>query len=739
MMMAMFLTMTAGAMAQAYLDETQPMEKRVEDALSRMTLTEKVRMVHAQSNFSSAGVPRLGIPEMWTSDGPHGVRPQSMWGTFEDAGQTNDSCVAFPALICLAATWNPQLAMDYGKALGEEALYREKDMMLGPGVNIYRTPLNGRNFEYMGEDPWLASRMVVPYVQGLQQNGVAACVKHYALNNTEKNRYNSESVVSERALREIYLPAFEAAVKEGKTWGIMGAYNMYNGQFCCHNQWLLNDILKGEWGFDGVVVSDWGGCHDTDQAATNGLDIEFGTGTNGLEGAAVFDAFHLAKAYQQKLEEGKLPIKDLDDKVRRILRLIFRTAMNSHKPFGTMCSAEHYATARHIAQEGIVLLKNDAVKPKKGKAAPLLPLNVQRVKSVLVVGENAVKKMTLGGGSSSLRAQCETVVLEALKQRLEPVGIVVDYSRGYIGEPSNTDADSDNGKERSDEELTADALKKAQTADVVIYVGGLNKSSGNDGEGHDRRRYTLPYDQNQLLESLEAVNKNIVFVSISGNAFEMPFISKIPAMVQAWYIGSETGGAITDVLTGEVNPSGKLPITWAVTLDDYPAHKFGKEGYPGVKSGKSVKVQYAEDLYVGYRGVDKYGVKPVFAFGYGLSYTTFQLSNLRVDKTRRTDTDKVTLTVTVKNTGHCEGAETVQLYISDKESALERPLKELKGFQKVCLKAGESRDVSITLDIRAFQYWNDSQHQWTTEPGEFELLVGTASDNLPLKATIISE
>ena len=394
-----------------YLDETKPIEERIEDALSRMTLEEKVAMIHAQSKFSSPGVERLGIPDVWMTDGPHGIRPEVLWDEWDQANWTNDSCVAFPALTCLAATWNPEMSLLYGKSIGEEARYRKKTVILGPGVNIYRTPLNGRNFEYMGEDPYLASRMVVPYVQGVQQNGVAACVKHFALNNHEVNRHTSNIIVDDRALREIYLPAFKAAVQEGKAWAIMPAYNLYQGQHLCHNERMLNEILKGEWQFDGVTVSDWGGTHDTEQAIKNGLDMEFGTWTNGLTAGAsnAYDNYYMAFPYLKMIKEGKVGTKELDDKVRRVLRLIYRTEMNRNRPWGSMNTEEHYEAARRIAQEGIVLLKNEN---------NVLPIDLAQAKKILVVGENAVKMMTVGGGSSSLKVQREISPLDGIKARV---------------------------------------------------------------------------------------------------------------------------------------------------------------------------------------------------------------------------------------------------------------------------------------------------------------------------------
>lgn len=575
------LGMTCVAKAQSspvYLDPTKNVEERIEDALQRMTLAEKIRVIHAQSKFSSAGVPRLGFPDFWTDDGPHGVRPDVLWDEWEQAGQTNDSCVAFPALTCLAASWNTRLARLYGKCLGEEARYRGKNMILGPGVNINRTPLNGRNFEYLGEDPFLTSRMVVPYIQGLQSMGVAACVKHYALNNDEENRHQVNVVVDDRALREIYLPAFKAAVQEGKAWGIMGAYNLYKNQHNCHNEFLINDILKRDWGFDGVVVSDWGGAHDTELAVKNGLDMEFGTWTDGLTMGATnaYDNYYLARPYLKLIQEGKFTIRELDDKVRRVLRLFYRTTMDQTYKQGFLCSDAHYEAARKIAEEGIVLLKNQG---------NVLPIDVKRAKRVLVVGENAIKMMTVGGGSSSLKAQREISPLDGLKARLAGKA-TVDYARGYVGDVTGNyngvTTGQDLSEKRSADELIAEAVSKAKAADYVIFFGGLNKSDYQDCEGHDRKSYGLPYRQDRVITALAKANRNFVYVNISGNAVEMPWVNDVPAIVQGWFIGSQAGVALASVLAGDANPSGKLPYTWFKTLNDVPAHRLNS--YPDRKS-----------------------------------------------------------------------------------------------------------------------------------------------------------
>jgi beta-glucosidase len=711
-----------------YLDESKPVELRIEDALLRMTLQEKIAIIHAQSKFSSPGIKRLGFPDFWTDDGPHGVRPDVLWDEWEQAGQSNDSCVAFPALTCLAATWNPGLSFLYGESLGEEALYRGKNMILGPGVNIYRTPLNGRNFEYMGEDPYLASKMVVPYIKGMQSKGVAACVKHYALNNNEENRHTTNVIIDDRTLHEIYLPAFKAAVTEGHAWAIMGSYNLYKNQHNCHNSYLLNDVLKRDWKFDGVVVSDWGGTHDTDQAIVNGLDMEFGSWTNGLsEGASnAYDSYYLGLPYLRRIQEGRYTTTELDNKVRRVLRLFYRTTMNTKRPHGFLCSESHYVAARKIADEGIVLLQN-----KKD----VLPINVQKVKRILIVGENAIKMMTVGGGSSSLKVQREVSPLDGLKARLGK-SIQIDYARGYIGDTTSNYNGVSTGQTlndpRSETELIDEAIKKAHQADYVIMFGGLNKSDFQDCEGHDRKSYVLPYAQDKLITALAKSNKNFVYVNISGNAVAMPWASKVPAIIQGWFIGSETGEALADVLTGEANPSGKLPFTWPASLQDVGANKLGN--YLGIKRADEDiwDNEYKEGMYVGYRWVDKENTHPLFAFGHGMSYTSFKLSNLRSDKKTMQQDGDITFTVDVKNTGKFDGSETVQLYISDIQSSLPRPQKELKGFKKIHLKAGETTAVSITIDKSALSFYNDKVQKWTAEPGEFIAHLGNSSDNLTL-------
>lgn len=709
---------TVSAQTPVYMDDAQPIEARVKDALSRMTLEEKVALCHAQSKFSSAGVPRLGIPELWMSDGPHGVRAEINWNDWGYANWTNDSITAFPALTCLAATWNPDMSAKYGKAIGEEARYREKDVLLGPGVNIYRTPMNGRNFEYMGEDPYLASVMCVPYIQELQKNGVAACVKHYALNNQELWRGHIDVNLSDRALYEIYLPAFKAAVEEGGAWSIMGAYNKIRGQHACHNDCTLNKILKDDWKFDGCVITDWGGAHDTYEAAVNGLDIEMGSYTNGLTSESVFtyNDYYLANPYLQMLKDGKVPMSTIDDKASRILRLIFRTAMNRQKPYGSVATEEHYAAAREIGNEGIVLLKNAPV-IKKG--APLLPIDAAKYQNILVVGDNAVRLLNQGGGSSELKVKDMVSPLDGLRA---VYGDKVAYAKGYAaGRPMYGRADEI--PQNVVDSLRAEAVEMAKKADLVVLVGGLNKNHFQDCEGGDRLEYGLPFGQDELIEALLGVNKNLVLVLLSGNAVEMPWVSRVPAIVQGWYLGSMGGKSLADILSGAVNPSGKLPFSFPAKLTDCGAHAFDELSYPG----DSIKQEYKEDILVGYRWHDTKEIPALFPFGHGLSYTTFTYGKPVASAKAMAADGTLTVTVAVKNTGSIAGKEIVQLYVGDDKCSVLRPVKELKHFAKVGLAPGEEKSVTFTLTPDDLKFYDEASAAWKYEPGKFKAYVCASS------------
>lgn len=777
LMASVIALMGASAMAQ-------DIEKLVEEILSQMTVEEKVRITYAQSKFSSPGVARLGVPELYTSDGPHGVRMEINWNDWAHSEWTNDYCTAFPALTCLAATWNPDMAKLYGKNVGEEARYRKKNVLLGPGVNLYRTPLNGRNFEYMGEDPYLASRMCVPYIQGLQSNGVACCVKHFALNEQEEFRGHVDVKVSARALRELYLRPFEAAVKQGKAWSLMGSYNQYMDQHCSHNKVLLNKILKEEWGFDGAVISDWGATHDTREAIFNGLDLEMGSYTNGLTSDSDefgYDDYYLGKAYLEKAKKGEVPMEVVNDKARRMLRLLLRTSLvpittkGGALNFGKMNTQEHLAACRRIAQEGIVLLKNEAQ-----NGAKLLPIDIDKYKKILVVGENAERKLTEGGGSSELKAKDEISPLRALKERYGNQ-VTIEYAQGYKSGPSMYGAIEEIPADVQ-AKLRAEAIEKAKSADLVIFVGGMNKNHFEDCEGGDRLSYHLDFYQDELIQGLAEANKNLITVIVSGNSYAMPWLNQIPNLVQSWYNGSQSGPALVDILSGEVCPSGKLPFTMAVDLYDYPAHKLGRVAYPGltpdslpsvfqygkgnpksadllakgffdaqakaIAANKAINADsrntslvpathagfgteaevYAEDVLLGYRWFDtkglngnyqKKGSRVVFPFGYGLSYTTFEYGKPVIDGNN--------VSITVRNTGEVAGKEVVQFYVGDDKASVVRPTKELKYFEKVELAPDEERTITYHIFEDDLKYYDENAARWVAEKGIFTIYVGSSS------------
>lgn len=698
-----------------YLDESKPIEARVNDALAKMTLKEKIAMIHAQSKFSTPGCPRLGIPEIWMSDGPHGVRMEIDWDTWSHADWTNDSCTAFPALTCLAATFNPELSLEYGNALGEEARFRKKDIILGPGVNIYRTPMNGRNFEYLGEDPYLTSKMVVPFIQGVQQNGVAACMKHFALNNQELWRGHIDVEVSDRALYEIYLPAFKAGVQEGKVWAVMGSYNKFRGQYCSHNERLVNKILKGEWGFDGVLVTDWGSAHDTKEAALNGLDIEMGSWTNGLTWGESFayDNYFMAQPYLEMIRKGELPESSLDEKVKRVLRLNFRTNMNRNRPYGSFATQEHADVARKVAEQGIVLMKNEK---------NFFPIGQNRYKKIVVIGENATRSLTVGGGSSELKVKQEISPLEGLKAKYgeNNVAYTMGYGSGptvydnFVPSPYNADS------------LKREALALAKGADVILFFGGLNKNFQQDCEGADRITYDLPFGQNELIDDLLKVNKNLGIILVSGNAVSMPWLDRVPALMQSWYLGSEAGSSTANVIAGDINPSGKLPYSIPKKLEDNGAISFGTISYPG----DSIKQIYKEDILVGYRWHDTKKIPALFPFGYGLSYTTFEYGKANTDKKEYGKDETIKVSVTVTNKGKVDGAESVQVYASQAKPSLERPDKELKAFKKIFLKAGETKTVELDIPVKDLAFFDAKSHNWVVESDQFTLHCAASSTDV---------
>lgn len=710
--------------AQVYQDTKAPIEERIKDALSRMTVHEKIQILHAQSKFTSAGVPRLGIRQLNMDDGPHGVREELLWNSWSPARWTNDYVVAFPSLTCLAATWNRDLSDVYGNAISEEFAFRGKDMLLGPGVNIQRTPLNGRAFEYMGEDPYLAGEMVVPYIKAVQKNGVACCLKHFVLNDQEIDRFAVNVNVSERALREIYLYPFKKAVDEAHVWSIMGSYNLWKNVHCCHNDELLNGILKKEWGWDGALVSDWGGTTNTDEAVHGGLDIEMGTFTDGKlrESEFTFDDYYLANPFEKLIKEGKVSMSVLDEKAARVLRVIFRTSMNPDKVIGSQCSEAHYEACRQIGEEGIVLLKNDG---------SVLPFNHKSYKKVLVVGENATRSLTQGGGSSELKTLKDESPLSALQMLygLNTHEGHVDYAQGY----SSGRAIYDRVDRVSPEEqarLKAEALEKAKDAELIIFVGGMNKNHRQDCENGDRESYDLSFGQNELISELAKIQPNIIVVTFGGNPYATPWLSQVKALVHCWYLGSESGNALLNVLTGKVNPSGKLPVTFAQKYADYPYVKYGQEAYPGVNK----QVYYKEDVFVGYRGFEHNKVKALFPFGFGLSYTTFQYGKPAVS----INNDVITVEATITNTGKVAGKEIAQVYVSaPKNKQMEKPVKELKAFAKTrLLQPGESQTLRMTMKKSDLASWNESLHGWQVDAGTYTIQIGASSADIRGKASI---
>ena len=713
---AAFVRPAAAEDKPPYLDAARPVEERVEDLLKRLTLDEKLLLVHADSKFTTAPIPRLSIPQRWLSDGPHGVREDIGPHDWRPAGRTDDFATALPAGVALAATWNADLARAYGETIGQEALARGKHIILGPAVNIHRTPLNGRNFEYFGEDPFLASRMVVPWIRGIQSQDVAACVKHYALNNQEWERGTIDVQVDERTLREIYLPAFEAAVKEGGVLAVMGAYNRFRGQHACHNEYLLNTILKGEWGFKGLVMSDWSGTHDTREAARNGLDLEMGTDRP-------YDQFFLARPFRDLLDKGEVPLSVLDDKVRRNLRVMLETKVLDGRPPGALNTKAHQETARRVAEEAIVLLKNDGT---------LLPLDASKLRTLVVIGENAVRPHSHQGGASEMKTPYEVTPLEGIAKRLRATKVM--HAMGYKSgawSPDNPPGHPD------PETLVARAVEGARQADVAIVVGGLNHERFQDAEGMDRKDLSLPGLQAELIRRVAEANPRTVVVLVSGGPVDMEtWLTKVPAVVQAWYPGMEGGDALAAVLFGDVNPSGRLPATFPKKLGDSPAHALG--AYPG----KGGTVRYEEGLLVGYRWYDAKGIEPLFPFGHGLSYTTFEYANLRVERPREPAAGRppvAVVRVDVKNTGPRAGAEVVQVYVRPVAPRLPRPPQELKGFAKVLLAPGEKKAVAVTLGAEAFAFYDPAKKAWVAEAGEFRLLAGSSSRLIRLEAPFALE
>lgn len=713
----------AAASSQVTDKEKVQMEKRIEKLIKKMTLEEKVGLLHGNSKFYVAGVERLGIPEWSLSDGPHGVRAEINRHDWAYAGWTNDSASYFPTGTAFAAAWNPELAYRRGEVLGEEARWRKKDVLLGPGVNIIRSPLCGRNFEYMSEDPYMNSVLAVAYIKGLQSRDVACSVKHFAVNNQETNRTTIDVECSERALREIYLPAFKAAVQEGGALTVMAAYNKFRGEFCAENNYLVRKILRNEWGFDGVYVTDWGAAHSTVPSMEAGLDLEMGTLID------KYEDWYYANPLIEAVKSGKIPMSLVDEKVGDVLRVMIKTnVLDPKKRFGpgSMNTKEHQQATYDAAAEAIVLLKNQN---------NLLPLDFSSIKSLAVIGDNATRKHSNGGLSSEIKAVYEVTPLEALRAKW---GDKVDirFAQGYeklstFVEGSNNGQSSGtfSSKTQESDALLKEAVEVARTSDVALLVCGLNHDY--DTESFDRLNMDIPYGQVELIQEVVKANPRTIVVMIAGSPLNMAAVDICsPAIVWAWFNGMEGGNALVDVLSGKVNPSGKMPFTTPVSLDQSPAHALGN--FPG----RDLKVNYEEDILVGYRWFDTKGLPVVYPFGYGLSYTTFNYSNLNTDKKTYDQADTIQATFTLTNTGDREGAEVAQLYVSDPVCSVMRPVKELKGFKKVFLKPGESRRITLDIPVSSLAFYSEAQSQFVVEPGEFILQLGASASDIKQRISV---
>jgi beta-glucosidase len=686
-------------------------DTKIGHIISEMSLEEKIYMLHGNGLFSSAGIKRLGIPEMKYTDGPFGIREEMEKNSWNSMKLTTDSATFFPTGSALAATWNTDLAYLLGTALGEEARTRGKDILLGPAVNITRIPTGGRTFEYMSEDPLLNARLAVGYIKGVQDRGVAACVKHFALNNQETNRVRVNVIVDERTMREIYLSAFEAAVKEANVFAVMAAYNKIGGSWCSENENLLNQILKKEWGFKGLVVSDWGGTHSSVKSAQGGLDVEMGSSGNAFMGQALLDS----------VKAGIVAIGVINEKVRRILRVRFSVEpVSESKPAGIVATPEHGEIAYRVASQSIVLLKN---------TDHLLPVDLNKVRKIAVIGDNAIHKMASGGFGAGVKTRYEITPLEGLKNKIGDRASI-KFVQGY--KPSFSQNQQLGGRrmlnKQIDSTLLKEAVELARKSDIVFIFAGTNREY--ETESTDRSDLKLPYGQDELISAVAAVNPRTVVVLVAASPLDLNnALNCSSAMLMSWFNGSEGGNAIADVLLGNVNPSGKLPFTFPASLADSPAFSLGT--FPGDNN-----VEYKEGSLVGYRWFDTKKVKPLFPFGFGISYTEFSYNGLKTDKIKYSSDEIINISMELKNTGKRDGDEVVQLYVHRLNSQVEWPEKELKGFIRVSLKAGESKSVTMTLPISQLRYWDTKIHDWRLEGGAIQIMIGSSSSDIRVVKSI---
>ena len=740
-------TVIAGLMAIGCTKNLPPQvfllknESKITELISQMTLEEKVNMLHSKTNMSSAGVERLGIADMNYADGPFGIREEGVPNGFQSAGWTVDSATYFPTGSALAATWSEDLAYKYGTGMGKEARLRGKDIILGPAINIQRLPVGGRSYEYLSEDPILSAALSLYYTKGVQDQGTAVCIKHFALNNQETNRGSVNVVVDERAMREIYLKPFERAVVEGGAMSVMPAYNRVNGDYCSENEHLLNEILRGDWGFKGMTISDWGGTHSTMGAMLHGLNVQM-TGSSYL-GPAVIDS----------INTGALTEAQVDEKVRQILRVRFAIEpVPADKANQAITSQpESQNIARQVAEKSIVLLKNEGVLPIKSG-----------VKKIAVIGQNAVLKTQSGGVGAGVKALYEITPLQGIQNRAGKSNIEVAYAPGYKNFPGRrwggaaaipdplvaTAID-----EPADPKLMAEAVELAKNSDIVIFFAGTNKSI--ETEGSDRSDIKLPCGQEELVRALREANPNLATVLISGGPTDLQVLEPAsPAILQGWWNGMEGGTALAEVLFGDIAPSGKLPFTFPVKLEDSPAYAMGNfpndtkemdlftslyrpDMTPAERQALNAKrpipqSPYTERFYVGYRWFDTKNVKPMYAFGHGLSYVTFDYGDIKAKASDKS----VKVTFTIKNEGGMDADEVVQLYVKRIGSKVEWPEKELKAFSRVSLKAGESREVTLEIPMNDLRYWDEATNGWALEHGKLQLLLGSASDDIRQTAEV---
>jgi beta-glucosidase len=711
LMLVVFLVATMQLTAQ--VKSTDKTAQKIQAIIKQLTLEEKIAMLHANSIFGTEGVKRLNIPGLMTDDGPLGVREdvKEGWGS---ANLTTDSATFFPNGSALAATWNPELSYRYGHDLGEEARARKKYIILAPAFNIARTPLCGRTYEYLSEDPFLNARLAVQSVKGIQSQHIAACVKHYALNNQEIERGTVSVEVDERTMREIYLPAFKAAITEANAWTIMSAYNKLRGVYCSENDYLLNKILRNEWGFKGIVISDWGGTHSTVNAANNGLDVEMGS-------QPPYENYYFANALLKAVKEGKVTEKTIDEKVQRILGVIYQTAMSEQAPAGKINTTSHSKTVYDIAAESIVLVKNEK---------QLLPLNLSSVKSIAVIGDNATRTFHLGGFGAGVKAKYEVTALMGLQNRLGK-NVNIKFAQGYSGVYKRVGQTELYEGAKADPAMIAEAVTLAKTTDIAILFIGGNREY--ESESRDRKDLSLPFGEQELVDAVTAANPKTIVVVVGGAPYDIGQLKKQNStIVWSWYNGAENGNALADVLIGKINPSGKFPFTFPAALEQSPAHAL--KAYPG----DSV-VTYKEGLLVGYRWFDTKKIAPLYPFGYGLSYTNFNYSALQTSKKNYRKDETIVATIKIANTGKYAGKEIVQLYVSKTASQVERVDKELKAFKKLLINRGSTVEVRLEIPVKDLAYYDTKTAKWIVEPGAYKLLAGKSSGEIMATSSIIIE